>query len=51
MTFDNGCLVIEPQERPRYTLEELLSKCDESAEVSEEGREWLHSEPVGEELM
>ncbi|MGV1779726.1 AbrB/MazE/SpoVT family DNA-binding domain-containing protein [Agrobacterium vitis] len=51
MAVDNGRLVIEPQVRPRYTLEELLSQCDESVEVSAEDREWLGSEPVGEELM
>lgn len=42
MTFDNGRLIIEPQTRPRHTLEELLSQCDESVEVSAEDREWPH---------
>ncbi|MGV1803922.1 AbrB/MazE/SpoVT family DNA-binding domain-containing protein [Agrobacterium vitis] len=51
MTVDSGRLVIEPQARPRYTLEELLAQCDGSADVSAEDREWLRSEPVGEELM
>ncbi|MGV1828740.1 AbrB/MazE/SpoVT family DNA-binding domain-containing protein [Agrobacterium vitis] len=51
MAVENGCLVIKPQARPRYTLEELLAQCDGSADVSAEDREWLRSEPVGEELM
>ncbi len=28
MTIDNGCLIIEPQKRPHYSLEELLAQCD-----------------------
>ena len=36
MTIDNGRLVIEPQKRPRYSLEELLAQCDPHAEMSEE---------------
>ncbi|MGV1769667.1 AbrB/MazE/SpoVT family DNA-binding domain-containing protein [Agrobacterium vitis] len=51
MAVDNGRLVIEPQARPRYTLEELLSQCDGSAEVSADDREWLDGGPVGGELM
>ncbi len=39
MTIDNGCLIIEPQKRPRYSLEELLAQCDPHAEMSEEDRE------------
>ncbi|MGS9174433.1 AbrB/MazE/SpoVT family DNA-binding domain-containing protein, partial [Salmonella enterica subsp. enterica serovar Infantis] len=34
MTIDNGCLMIEPQKRPRYSLEELLAQCDPHAEMS-----------------
>ncbi|MGV1949392.1 AbrB/MazE/SpoVT family DNA-binding domain-containing protein [Agrobacterium vitis] len=51
MKVDNGCLVIEPQARPRYTLEELLTQCDGSADVVAEDREWLDGGTVGEELM
>ncbi|MVA80892.1 antitoxin [Agrobacterium vitis] len=51
MAVDNGRLVIEPQARPRYTLEELLAQCGEAADVSVEDREWLDGGPVGGELM
>ncbi|WP_429925270.1 AbrB/MazE/SpoVT family DNA-binding domain-containing protein [Agrobacterium vitis] len=51
MTVDNGRLVIVQKVRPRYRLAELLSQCDGLAEVSAEDREWLHSEPFGEESM
>lgn len=51
MAVDNGRLVIEPQARPRYTLEELLAQCDGAAVVSTEDREWLDGGPVGGELL
>jgi len=34
MTINNGCLIIEPQKRPHYSLEELLAQCDPHAEMS-----------------
>jgi antitoxin ChpS len=51
MTIDNGCLIIEPQKRPRYSLEELLAQCDPHAEMSEEDREWIDSPAVGKEIL
>lgn len=51
MTIDSGCLIIEPQKRPRYSLEELLAQCDPHAEISEEGREWIDAPTVGKELL
>ncbi|ERM12724.1 MULTISPECIES: AbrB/MazE/SpoVT family DNA-binding domain-containing protein [Pantoea] len=51
MTIDSGCLIIEPQKRPRYSLEELLAQCDPHDEISEEGREWIDAPAVGKELL
>lgn len=51
LAVDKGRLVVEPQSRPRYTLEELLAQCDPSAEISDEEREWLDSKPAGGELL
>lgn len=51
MTIDNGCLIIEPQKRPRHSLEELLAQCDSNAEMSEEDREWIDAPAVGKELL
>ena len=51
MTIDNGCLIIEPQKRPRYSLEELLAQCDPHAEMSEEDREWSDAPAVGKEIL
>jgi antitoxin ChpS len=51
VSVDDGRLVVEPQKRPHYTLEELLAQCDPSAEPSPEEREWLDAKPVGNELI
>jgi antitoxin ChpS len=51
LVVDGGRLIVEPQRRRRYTLEELLAQCDPSAEPSEEDREWLDAAPVGAELL
>jgi antitoxin ChpS len=48
---EGGCLVVEPQRRPRYTLDELLAKCNPDAPRSKEESEWLNSEPAGGELI
>jgi antitoxin ChpS len=50
LAVDNGRLVVEPQARPRYTLDELLAQCDASAELTAEDRDWLDAKPVGSEL-
>jgi hypothetical protein len=38
-------------EKPRYTLEELLAQCDPEAPLSDEEREWLDAPAVGREGM
>ncbi len=47
----SGRLVVEPQQRPRYTLEELLAQCNPKAPRNKEDREWVDSKPVGGELI
>ncbi|WP_230350830.1 antitoxin [Lelliottia sp. WAP21] len=51
MTIDNGCLVIEPQTRPRYSLDELLAQCDPHADMNDEEREWIDAPAVGREVL
>jgi len=51
IAVDNGRLVVDPQPRPHYTLEELLAQCDSSAEPTGEDRAWLDTPPVGRELI
>jgi antitoxin ChpS len=48
---ENGRLVVEPKQRRRYTLDELLAQCNPKARRSKEEREWLDSKPVGGELI
>ncbi|MDU4354456.1 antitoxin [Phytobacter diazotrophicus] len=51
MTIENGCLIIEPQKRPHYSLEELLAQCDPHAEISAEDRQWVDGPAAGKELL
>jgi antitoxin ChpS len=59
IAVEKGRLVVQPQQRPRYTLDELLAQCDPKARHSKQGskraskpeREWLDSGPIGGELI
>ena len=48
---ENGRLVVEPQNKPRYTLTELLVASDYSQAPTLEDREWLDAPPTGRELL
>jgi antitoxin ChpS len=48
---DGDRLIVEPQRKPRYTLEELLAQCDPDAPFSEGDRAWFDGPPVGRELL
>jgi antitoxin ChpS len=50
LAVDQGRLVIEPQTKPKYTLDELLALCEPDAPITEEDRLWLDAPPVGREL-
>jgi antitoxin ChpS len=51
LAVEKGRLVIEPQQKRRYTLDELLAQCDPKARRSKEDREWLGNRPIGDELI
>lgn len=51
IAVEKGRLVVEPQQRPRYTLDELLAQCDPKAARTKVEREWLRNNPVGGELI
>ena len=51
LAVDNGRLVVDPQPRPRYTLDELLAQCDGTAKLTAEDSTWLDDTPTGEELI
>jgi antitoxin ChpS len=50
ITIDAGKLVVSPQLKPHYSLDELLSQCDPKAPISDEDRIWLDVKPMGTEL-
>jgi len=51
LAIENGRLVVEPQHRPRYTLDELPAQCNPKGLHSKQEREWLDAKPVGGELI
>jgi antitoxin ChpS len=51
IAVESGRLVVESQQRRRYTLDELLAQCNPRARRSKEEHEWLDSKPVGGELI
>lgn len=51
IAVESGRLVVVPQHRPRYTLDELLAQCNPKAARTKEEREWLDSKRAGAELV
>lgn len=56
IAVERGRIVVEPRQRRRYTLKELLAQCDPKASrvrgrSRKEEQEWLDSKPVGGELI
>lgn len=45
----DGCLIVEPKTRSRYTLAELMAQCDLSQPLNLEEQEWLESPAAGAE--
>jgi hypothetical protein len=41
----------EPIRRRRYTLDELLAKCDPTAPAPKIDQPWMEGEPVGDEFI
>jgi antitoxin ChpS len=41
----------EPAKRRRYTLDELIAKCDPTAPAPEIDRLWTEGKPVGDEVI
>ena len=50
MAVEAGRLVIEPETRKEYTLEELLAQCEQESPTAED-RQWLAGQPCGRELI
>ena len=52
LSIRNGKLIFAPKEHPRYTLAELLVRCDaKSWKLTKEDRAWLRSGPMGNEAL
>lgn len=51
LAVENGRLIVDPQPRPRFTLEELLAQCDASASLTDEDRSWIDDGPRGTEQI
>jgi antitoxin ChpS len=51
LIVDGGRLIVQPQPRRSYTLDELLAQCDPAAELTQEDHEWLDAPPAGRELL
>lgn len=49
VTVDDGKLILEPQARPSYSLQDLLAQCDPSAPLDEDP--WLSDAAAGVELL
>jgi antitoxin ChpS len=51
VAVQDGHLVIKPQQKPRYTLAELLAASDYSAPQPPHEREWMDAPAAGRELL
>ena len=51
IAIESGRLVVEPKPRRRFTLDELLAKCNPRARRTKEEKEWIDSRRVGGELI
>ena len=51
ITVQRGRLVVEPDPKPRYSLDDLLAQCNPAAKRTKEEREWLKAKPQGRELI
>jgi antitoxin ChpS len=51
IAVQSGRLIVEPQRRPRYTLDELLAQCNPKARRTKAERDWVSDNAVGGELI
>jgi antitoxin ChpS len=51
IAIEGGRLVVEPRQRPRYTMDELLAQCNPKAARTREDRQWVGNKPVGAEIL
>jgi antitoxin ChpS len=51
LAVERGRLIVEPQRRRRYMLNELLAQCNPKARPGKHDRGWRNSRTVGGELI
>ena len=51
VAVERGKVTLSPLSGPRYTLAELLARCDFKARASREERTWQSARPVGKEII
>jgi antitoxin ChpS len=51
LAVEKGRLVVEPRQRPHYTLDELVKQCNRKARRSRKEREWVRGKAAGRELI
>ena len=51
ISVERGRLIVEPRQRPRYTLDQLLTQCKAKARRSKAEKDWLDGKPSGRELI
>jgi len=51
VSLERGRILLSPVAKPRYTLSELLAKCDFRRRPSRAEREWQSAPPAGQELI
>lgn len=51
VAVEDGNLIVEPQRRPSYSLDELIAQCDPDAPLDDETRAWIGGAPAGRELL
>jgi antitoxin ChpS len=51
LSIEAGRLVVDPNRRRRYSLDELLAQCKPPARSSRRDREWATGKAAGRELI
>ena len=51
LSLEEGCLIVKPAARSKYTLDELLAQSDYAAPLSDEERQWIDAIAVGKEFF
>lgn len=51
IAVEDGRLIVASRPRPRYTLADLLERCEPDGEISAEDSDWVSTGLAGEELL